>query len=155
MLTTSPSDLMGTLTNPIGFPRLQWGTKTFHGDIWKYCAARYYQAASFLGMPREIAAMLTARVVTVGGRRTIASILRLTHPYWCCYRATVSVRLWTEVSSCPGCRHVPGFRSTVAAARGNQARHSFGNFRSDVTWLCPVHGIQCPEECSRLQIPRA
>jgi len=73
-----------------------------------------------------------------------------------------TIRLFTQPCRCPSshclstsvCRHVsyslclsvsPSL-STVVAARSNQARHSFSNFRCDVTWLCTVW--------SRLQIPR-
>ena len=42
----------------------------------------------------------------------------------------------------PLSRHVPLFRSTLVAARGNQARHSFGNFRPGTSRDCPLHSAR-------------
>jgi len=65
---------------------------------------------------------LTAEDVTVGDKRTMASFS------WSLNPAPSAAEVSSRVS-----RHVPEFRSTVVGARGNQARHSFGNFRCDVT----------------------
>ena len=71
-------------------------------------------------------------------------ILLCTQPYWCCSGFCPS----TAEVSCPTGRFVGTFRSSarpsVVAARGNQARHSFDNFRFDVTWLSSAQPQRVP-----------